>query len=299
MSEQPPFSSTSERASERAGERASPSDGAPSGGDHVETVDVTRYKTKELSERFQQLFGVTHLLPWAGFGLGGSLVATLSAWAMLFLPHAPLSVGALTFVYMALQGLLLGLLAASLLVLARIFQQLTAIVDITLQTLRQAFRDVRNIGDPGVRAELIGALVHGAIIPALKSAVTVKMGLLRAPIGVALNWLLDKTARRLTNSLKQTTESAGPLSFDGDGADQSPSADADDDESAEPSTTSEASRSTELIRNADSHLDRMHERVDVIARRTRLATMIPAALFFVFVAGVSSIPWLFALVVLI
>ena len=251
---------------------------------NVEDVDVTRYKTKELTERFQQLFGVVHLLPWAAAGLGGCVVMTLTTWAVLFLPQAPTGVAVLAFVYMGFQGLFLGLLAGALLVVARIFQQLTAVLDITLQTVKQAFTDIKNIGDPDVRAELIAALVHGAVMPAVKSAVTVKMGLLKAPIGFVLNKLLDRSAKKMTKNLKDKTRAAGE--FPDVTEEPAP---------AHAATADEATPSTELTATADSHLDRMRERVEVIARRTRRATLIPATLLFIAAAALSSIPWIFAL----
>ena len=256
------------------------SEQSPDTTQDVEDLDVTRYKTKELTQRFQQLFGVVHLLPWAGAGLGGCMVTTLVLWALFFLPQASTNVAVLTFVYMGLQGLFLGLLAAALLIIARLLQQLAAILDITLQTLRQAFADFQNIGDPEVRAELTAGLVHGAIMPAVKSAITIKMGLLRAPIGFVINKLLDRSAKKMTKDLKDKTRAAGELP---EHQHQSPpSFDVVD---ATPALSSET----------DSHLDLMRERVDVIARRTRYATLIPALLFFVTVAAVSSIPWVVAL----
>ncbi len=242
------------------------------------SIDVTRYKTDELKNRFQQLFGVIHLLPWAGAGLGGCMAVALLLWAGFFLPRATTLVAVLTFIYMGLQGFFLGIIAASLLVVSRVFQQLTAIVDITIQTLRQAFRDVRRLGDPVARAELTGALIHGAIIPTVQSVIAVKVGLLRMPVSFVINRVLGISARKLTKSIEKKA-----LSDDNDEpiAADSPIAEMPDTD------------------ESPTHLDHMQERIELIARRTRRATLIPAALFFVIATGVSSIPWLVALLTLI
>lgn len=240
-------------------------------GDAIDD-ELTRYKTDELKQRFQQLFGVTHFLPVAAAGLAATVVGLLVLWGVLFLPRASPPISALTLVYMGLQGLFVGVLAAALLVVARLFQQITAIVDITVQTLREALRDLRQLSDPDRRAELTGALIHGAVVPSIQSVITVKMGLLRAPIGFVLNRILKKTANRLTEGIEtkmvDTDGDDEPLQLPEDGA----------DDSAEP--------------DDDSHLARMHRRIETIARRTRRATLIPASLVFVVVALVSSLPWI-------
>ena len=250
-------------------------------------VDVTEYKTDELKERFQQLFGVTHFLPWAAAGFGGSIVVSLGLWLVLFLPRASLAIGVLTLIYMALQGIFVGIFAAAVLIVARILQQVSAIVDITIQTIRRAFVDVKKVGDPGVRSELTGALLHGAIVPTIPSAITVKLGLLRAPISFVLNGILKKTAEKLTDSIEERFVSGG-----------------DDDDEAEAPTAiddnlSDDTASAGLLERGDSHLDNMQSRIEVVARRTRRATLIPAAILFVLAAGLTSIPWLVALFLLV
>lgn len=243
----------------------------------ADSIDLTRYKTTELKNRFQRLFGVVHLLPWAGAGFAGPIAAALLAWGVLFLPRATAFIAALTLIYMGLQGFFLGVAAASLLVITRIFQQLTAIVDITIQTLRQAFSDIGRIGDPAVRAELTGALIHGAIIPSVQSVIAVKVGLLRAPISFVLNRLLGRTAKKLTRNIEQKAQSGALPAL-------SP------DDSPAPTSDEESE---------DSHLDRMQDRIETIARRTRKATLIPAIVLFTIATGVSSIPWLVAFFLLV
>lgn len=251
-------------------------------GGQQASLDLTRYKTKELQQRFQQLFGVAHLLPWAALGLCACSGTALVTWAVLFAPRATLFIAVLTLIYMGLQGFFLGIAAASLLVVTRIFQQLTAIVDITIQTLIQALRDVRHLDDPGVRAGLSGALIHGAIMPTVKSAIAVKVGLLRLPISFFVNRLLNKTARKMT---KYIEKKAMPNLTD-------------QDSDAEVEVVSQNSQ--DLVKNPDeSHLDRMHDRIDVIARRTRRATLIPATLLFFSAAAISSIPWIVAFLLLV
>ncbi len=235
------------------------------------SVDLTRYKTQELKKRFQELFGVVHLLPWAGLGLGSCVVLSMILWAVLFIPTAPFIVAFLALVYMLLQGFFLGVLAAALLVISRIFQQLTAIIDMTIQSLRQLFRDIGQITDRQVRSEVVGGFIHGAIVPAVQGAIAVKLGLLRAPISFVINRILGKTAKKLTKNLRRDVDDLAP---------------------AQPSRSSSVEPSTELAAPGESHLDRMQERVEVIARRTRRATLIPAALFFVAAASLSSIPWI-------
>jgi hypothetical protein len=239
----------------------------------VSSVDLTRYKTRELKKRFQELFGVVHLLPWAGLGLGGCVVLSMILWAVLFIPTAPFFVALLALVYMLLQGFFLGLLAAALLVIARIFQQLTAIIDMTIQSLRQLFRDVGQFRDPTIRSEVVGGFIHGAIIPAVQGAIAVKLGLLRAPISFVINRILGKTAKKLTKNLERDVDDLAPTP------------------SESPSPSPEKP-STELTSPGETHLDRMQQRVEIIARRTRRATLIPAAIFFAFAAGLSSIPWI-------
>ena len=238
------------------------------------SIDVTRYKTDELRQRFQQLFGVAHLVPWAVGGLAAPLATTLILWAGIFLPRAGLAVALLTFIYMGLQGFFLGVAAAALLVVTRVFQQLTAIVDITLQTLREVFSDVKKLGDAKARAELAGALIHGAIIPTVQSVIALKVGLLRMPVSFVINRILGKSAKMLTKNIEKK---ALPLK---EMQPENLPAKVPDD-------------------TAPSHLDKMQDRIELIARRTRRATLIPATVLFVMAAGVSSIPWLFALLLLL
>ncbi len=205
----------------------------------------------------------------------------------MFLPRASLAIGVLTLIYMALQGMFVGIFAAAVLIVARILQQVSAIVDITIQTIRRAFVDVKKVGDPGVRSELTGALIHGAIVPTIQSAITVKLGLLRAPISFVLNGILKKTAEKLTDSIEERFVSGG-----------------DDDDEAEAPTAiddnlSDDTASAGLLERGDSHLDNMQSRIEVVARRTRRATLIPAAILFVLAAGLTSIPWLVALFLLV
>ena len=247
------------------------------------SVDVTRYKTEELKERFQQLFGIAHFLPWAGVGLGGSIFALLVLWGLLFAPQATMVIAVLTFVYMGLQGIFIGILAAALLVIARLFQQLTAIIDITLQTIRTAFSDIRQLGEPEVRAELAGGLVHGAIVPSIQSVISVKLGLLRAPISFVLNRILKKTASSLTESIERKM-----LSDD----DSSPNQETSGDDS-----TPEAAQLAES--GDDTHLDGIQRRIEKVARTTRRATLIPAAIVFIAATGISSIPWIVAYLTLV
>ncbi len=243
--------------------------------------ELTRYQTDELKRRFQNTFGVANFLPYAAAGLGGSVAVLMLLWAALILPRATAATAALSFVYMGLQGLFVGVIAAALLIVARLFQQIGAIVDITIQTLREALRDIRRLSEPARRAELSSALIHGAVVPAIKSAVTLKMGLLRAPIGFVINRLLEKTATGLTDGIKAKLldDDADPELLDEPPEDtgQMQPADADD----------------------DSHLARMHQRIDLIARRTRRATLIPAALLFTAVAVISSVPWIAVLLTLL
>jgi len=249
------------------------------------SVDVTRYKTQELKQRFQQLFGIAHFLPWAGVGLGGSILALLVLWGVLFVPQATMAIAVLTFIYMALQGMFIGILAAALLVIARLFQQLTAIIDITLQTIRTAFSDIRQLGDPEVRAELAGGLVHGAIVPSIQSVISVKLGLLRAPISFVLNRILKKTASSLTESIERKM-----LSDD----DSAPTEEPVDDVSRP------ANEATQRADDGDdTHLDSIQRRIEKVARTTRRATLIPAALVFIAAGSISSIPWIVAYLVLV
>lgn len=236
------------------------------------SVDVTRYKTAEIKKRFQELFGFVSLLPQALLGLSICTFGSFLLWVVLFVPRAPIFITIVALIYMALQGFYLGILAAGLLVVARVLQKLTAIIDITIQTLREMFKDLNKVRDPEVRAELAGGLIHGAIIPSVQSVITVKMGLLRAPIGWVLNRILGTTAKKLTSSMRTKLMDTDKT----DAPSQPPATIADDDDSG------------------DGHLDRIQERVEVIARRTRRATLIPATIFFVGVAIVSSIPWFIA-----
>ena len=242
-------------------------------GEHsVATVDITSYKTRELQERFHQLFGVMHLVPWAAGGLGGSLVVAWLIWLTLFFPNASTPVAVLTLIYLTVQGFFLGVFVASLLVVTRILQQLAAVVDITIQTLRQALSDTRRLADPAVRSELIGALIHGAILPTLQGVIAAKVGLLKMPVSFVANRLLGKTARKLTQTIEAKTKSKPRRR-----------------KSSPPATADQFS----------GHLDRMQDRIEVIARRARRATLIPAGIFFFIAAGLSSIPWLVALLTLL
>lgn len=279
-----------EPASETTDDQASALREALADNGQIDPDDLTRYKTDELRERFQQLFGVGHFLPWAAAGLVASILGLLGLWAVLFLPRAEPVVAVLTFVYMGLQGVLVGIVAAALLIAARLFQQFSAVVDITVQTLREALSDLEKLGDPEVRAELTGAVVQGAVVPALKSVITVKMGLLKAPLSAVLGWLLDKTAGRLTRALRAKFADA-----DADESTEPP----DEDEPPATDTDEDPERPEGLIERGDSHLVRMHDRIEIVARRTRRRTLIPAAVVFAAVASVSSIPWLVALLVLV
>lgn len=257
---------------------ASPEDGIEEVGRQMvvavgesDAVDLTRYKTDELKQRFQSLFGVTNMIPWAAAGLAGPLLAAMAVWSLLFLSQPAPIVAAIMFAYMVVQGLFCGIFLAALLVVARLLQQLGAVVDITLQTIREALRDLQNIADPKARAELSGALIHGVILPTVKTAVTVKLGLLKVPLSFVLNRILGKTADKLSDAIK-TKMIGGDDESDRPRPEPAPPADAPDD-------------------GAESHLDNIQERIELIARRTRRATLIPTAVVFGAVTAVTSLPW--------
>lgn len=235
---------------------------------------LRKYKTEELKERFQQLFGVVNLLPWAALGFLSSLAVALTIWAVIFATQVPWPIALLTLAYLVGQGFYLGLLAASLLVLMRVFQKLTAIIDLAIQSIRELFGDLSKLGDKQARAEIVATFVHSALIPTIQGVIAVKLGLLRAPIGFVINRLLGKTAKKLTKNLSAEVDHL-PTERDLPGPDDAP-----------PDTAVSATSST-----SSTHLDRMQERIEVIARRTRRATMIPATLFFAITALISSIPW--------
>ncbi len=298
VSEHNPTAPKDNEATERLSEKLSdiPSKKGELTTTDQESLDLTRYKTAELKKRFENLFGLTRLLPWAVGGLGGCMLLTISIWILLFAPRAGVVIASISLIYLFFQGFFLGVLAASLLVVARLLQQLGAIVDMTIQTLREALRDLRKIGDDRTsRAELTAGLVHGAILPAAQSVITIKMGLLRLPISFVINRLLKRTAKKLTKTIDKKEQKLL--------ADLDSSTD-DIPEHAPPSelkNRSAGESNSSMIKNSlhqgETHLDRMQERVDLIARRTRGATLIPAAIFFSFIAIFSSLPWLLVFVI--
>jgi hypothetical protein len=223
------------------------------------SVDLTRYKTEELKQRFDELFGFRTLLPWALGGLGTSLLGFSLLWWFLFAHHVFL-VAAGTFTYMLLQGIVIGLLAAAILIVARVLQQAVAIVDLTLKTVRQVLNDLKRMGaNDYVRSELTSGLIHAVILPTLQKIITLKLGFLRLPISFVINRVLKRMGRRLTRALERDEKKLLQTDDPPDEGDR---------------------------------FDELHRRIEIIARRTRIATLVPSALLLWLLTVVSSVPWL-------
>ncbi len=251
---------------------------------------LERYNTDRLKDQFERLFSIVNLVPWALGGWLGSMLIAVAVWGLLFYPQASFAVSMVALAYLLIQGLALGLLAAALLVTARLLQQLTAVIDITIQTLRQAFTDLGRPGDTESRTQLIEVLVHGAILPTLKRIVTVKMGLLRAPIGWVINGLLGRSLTKLSNTLQRKWRSSEK--------ELTPQQEEQLLASADPEAQSKNFEGF-LDPAAQTHLERMEKRVERIARRTRIATLIPGTLLFFALAAITSVPWILLLLILI
>lgn len=268
---------------------------SPSGEPTTASIDegdfslekIRSVKLVELRSTFEELFGLARLLPYAAAGLGGSFLFFLGAWALIFLPPSAPLISTLAFIYMLLQGLFLGVFAAALLVGAGLLQQLTAVLSVSIRTIKEMLHEIRSVeSDPGLRAELFSGLLHGAVLPAAQGVITVKLGLIRAPISFVLNRVLKRAFRILTRSMvkkdKKLLKEASPL----------PETLSD----APPlSQESEKSKLSTGLTRSETHLDRLQDHVETLARRTRRATLIPAAILLVFSALFSSIPWLLSI----
>ncbi len=229
------------------------------------SLDLTRYKTDELRRRFEELYGFKTLIPWAVGGMGVMMVLYSVMWAMFF-AQAPFFVAVVTLFYMTGQGVFLGIMAASILVVARVLQQIVAIVDITLQTIRQALTDLKNFADDKqARAELMGGLVHAVILPTVQKVITVKLGFLKLPVSWVINRVLKRMAKKLTKLFRKEESKLLVVG-----------------EEAEAVVSGEAE---------ETHLDRLQKRIEKIAYRTRVATLVPSTLLFLFVMAVSNLPW--------
>lgn len=244
-------------------------------------AELLEHQTRALKERMESQLGLGRLIYWAIGGLGGTVLVFLLTWIALFPARQGFLLATLTLIYMLGQGLILGIFAAALLVVARFLQQLATIIDITIQTLRESLSQARALGEGRTTfGELSAGLIHGALLPVVQDLITLKMGIIRLPISFIINRIMRRTVRRLTRVLHDPTKS--PKKESAELAAIEKSADVD---------VSPTKLQQSLIQG-ETHLDRIQGRVDLIARRTRLATLLPAGIIFLFVSALSSIPWL-------
>lgn len=235
--------------------------------------ELLRLQTQALKERMEAQLGLRHLAVWAITGLGATILIFLGTWVLLFATRVGALLSTLTLLYMLGQSLFLGIFAAALLVVARFLQQLAMIIDITLETLRESLAKARAVeeGRTSFR-ELSAGLIHGALLPIVQDLITLKLGLIRLPISFVVNKILRRVARRLTRALSLPSTSA-----------------------AQEQPAHKQTSSTKLqysLTQGETHLDRIQHRVERIARRTKLATLLPAGLLFLIITALSSIPWL-------
>lgn len=247
----------------------------------VPKAQLLDQQTQALRVKMESQLGLSHLLYWGIAGFGGTTLALLITWVFLFATNQGVLMAVLTLFYMLAQGLILGIIAAALLIVARFLQQLSTIIDLTLQTLRESLVQARALGEGEITfRELSTTLIHGAVLPVAQNLITLKLGLLSLPIGFVVNRILRRVMRRMTDALQSSPR-------DPETTEKPPKT----VEKSEAQETSPGKISRSLQRG-ETHLDRIQNRIDRIARRTRLATLVPAGVLFSLLAALSSAPWL-------
>ncbi|MBA2661297.1 MAG: hypothetical protein H0U74_03330 [Bradymonadaceae bacterium] len=172
-------------------------------------VDLTRYRSDALIEHVEHMFSLVRIMPLMGAGIATVWAVGLTAWFAFFYGALSTPFLLIMLAYVLITGWLLGGLLGLTFVVRRIMAHISAIIDLTLQTVQEIARDVNATSRDGERSrialvELFQAALLVVIVPAIKVVIAAKVGVLRRPV----TWVIERVLRRAGRLVTRTISRA-------------------------------------------------------------------------------------------